>query len=81
MNLELYYYDQCPFCQVVLRKIKGLELTDKITYKNVLENPQFRQYHINKTQRTTVPCLYIDDKPMFESDDICDWLENNKSSI
>jgi glutathione S-transferase len=78
MKLELYYYDQCPFCQLVLRKINSLGLNDKIIYKNTLENPEFREYHLNTTKRTTVPCLYIDGNPLFESSEICNWLEENK---
>jgi glutathione S-transferase len=81
MKLELYYYDQCPFCHFVAKKIQSLGLQTKINFMNTLENPEHRQFHINKTGRTTVPCLYIDDEPMFESSDICQWLEENKSKI
>ena len=81
MKLELYYYEQCPFCRIVLDKINQLGLTDKIIYKNTLENPTYRAEHISLTGRTTVPCLYIDNSPMFESMDINLWLEKNKNSI
>ena len=81
MKLELYYYDQCPFCQLVLRKIQALNLQSKINFNNTLENPEHRTFHAKTTGRTTVPCLYIDDKPMFESSDICQWLEENASKI
>jgi len=80
MKLELYYHDYCFFCQRVLAKIKQLDI-NSIQLKNVLQNPEFRKYHIESTGRSTVPCLYIDDIPMFESIDICEWLEKNKSSI
>ena len=30
-----------------------------------------------KTGRTQVPCLFIDDVPMFESADIIAWLKKN----
>lgn len=66
---------------MVLRKITSLGLNDLITYKNTLENPEHREYHLKTTNRTTVPCLYIDDKALFESSDICDWLESNKEKI
>lgn len=81
MKLELYYYAQCPFCQLVLHKINTLKLHDKIHLKNTLEVSENAQYHLSKTGRSTVPCLYIDDRPMFESRDICDWLEKNKNLI
>ena len=81
MKLELYYYEQCPFCRLVLNQINDLSLNEFIEYKNTLENPEHRQFHINKTGRSTVPCLYIDDGPMFESRDIMRWLEQNKDKI
>ncbi len=80
MKLELYYYEQCPFCLFVLQKIKQLGLEKAIIYKNVLENQEYRNEHLKITGRTTVPCLYIDDSPMFESRDIMAWLEQYKNS-
>lgn len=81
MKLELFYYDQCPFCQIVLRKIKELSLKEKIIFSNVLENSEKAIFHRNQTGRSTVPCLYIDENPMFESADIAKWLEKNKDQI
>ena len=81
MKIELYYYDQCPFCQLVLRKIQSLNLNDKIQLKNTLESQENTQFHQTTTGRSTVPCLYIDGKPLFESGDICKWLEDNQSSL
>lgn len=81
MKLELYYYSQCPFCAMVVSKIKTLGLEEEITFKNTLENPEFRKFHTNTTGRSTVPCLYVDDKPMFESSDIINWLDQNQSKI
>jgi len=81
MKLELYYYDQCPFCAMVLRKIQELSLSKYITFKNILESSDARDFHQKTTGRSTVPCLYIDDKPLFESRDILIWLEENSSLI
>lgn len=81
MKLELYYYDQCPFCQLVLRKIESEELNSFIDFKNTLTDESNRQFHQQQTGRTTVPCLYIDGKPLFESQDICQWLEQNANQL
>lgn len=81
MHLKLYYYDQCPFCQLVLQKIDQLGIKDKIQLCNILNNSEHREFHESNTGRTTVPCLYIDDKPMFESRDIAQWLEANKDTF
>jgi glutaredoxin len=77
MKLELYYFDECPYCQIVLNKIKNLGIQNKIIMKNTRHDPQAKNFHVNKTGRTTVPCLYIDDEPMFESRDIAEWLSQN----
>ena len=81
MKLELYYYSQCPFCQRVLQKIDSLGLKESLTFKNTSQDPSARSFHMKKTGRATVPCLYIDDEPMFESSDISVWLEQNKDAI
>lgn len=81
MKLELYYYEQCPFCARVLRKIDELGLKEHIIFKNTLTNREHSNFHYEKTGRSTVPCLYIDDKPMFESHDIMIWLEKNINVI
>jgi glutaredoxin len=81
MKLELFYYDQCPFCQYVVQKINQLSLREKITFSNTLTEPENHKRHKEKTGRTTVPCLYVDDQPMFESSDIMNWLDDNLSKI
>ena len=81
MKLELFYYDQCPFCARTLQKIKGLGIEDRIEFRNTLEDPSNREEHVKRSGRGTVPCLYIDGKPMFESADIMNWLEENKDKI
>ncbi len=78
-KLELFYYDACPFCAFVLREIEDLKIL--VEKRNILEDQSNLQRLMTDTGRRTVPCLYIDNKPMFESQDIVDWLINNKSSL
>ena len=66
---------------MVTSKISDLGLDQSIEFKNTLENPSHREFHQNKTGRTTVPCLYIVGEPLFESRDIMTWLEQNKEKI
>ncbi len=66
---------------MVLGKVHSLGLQEYIDLKNTLQNPKFRQDHMDVTGRSTVPCLYIDNKPLFESSDIIDWLDNNQNKI
>ncbi len=78
-KLELFYYDSCYFCRLVLSVIEELNL--KVEMKNILEDRSNLQRLMNDTGRRTVPCLYIDNVPMFESEDIMDWLEQNESIL
>lgn len=80
-QLELYYFEQCPFCQLVLSVIEDEKLTSFIDYKDTQKNPDDREYLISVTGRATVPCLFIDKKPMHESRDIASWLKDNSSTI
>lgn len=73
-KLELYYFPQCPYCQIVLEALRVTGLEAKTTYYNIMEDSHRRDKLIKDTGRKTVPCLYIDDKPMHESRDISDWL-------
>lgn len=73
-TLELYYFDQCPYCQTVMHVLRVTGLEEDVKYYNIFEIPQHREKLIKDTGRSTVPCLYINGKPMFESKDISDWL-------
>lgn len=78
-QLALYYFDSCPFCQLVLRVIDQLNLDVQRCDITADQN------HLNKlvkdTGRRTVPCLYIDNKPMHESADIVRWLQKNADQL
>lgn len=74
-KLEYFYYDACPFCQMVNSVIKQLNI--KVDYKNILEDQANLERLVGDTGRRTVPCLYIDNKPMHESADIMKWLQEN----
>ena len=78
-HLAYYYFDSCPFCMMVQRTIEKLGV--EVEYCDIYSD----QTHLNKliedTGRRTVPCMYIDGTPMFESYDIIAWLETNISTL
>ncbi|MCT4642041.1 MAG: glutathione S-transferase N-terminal domain-containing protein [Bacteriovoracaceae bacterium] len=76
MKLELYYKEYCPFCRIVLNEInnKGFEQIKLVDIENDLKSAK---KHFELTGRNTVPCLYINDKPMFESSDIIQWINTS----
>jgi glutaredoxin len=73
-KLELYYFPQCPYCQIVLSALRVTGLENEVTFYDIHDEPARRQKLLQDTGRATVPCLYIDGKPMHESRDIADWL-------
>ncbi|MFY0641414.1 MAG: glutathione S-transferase N-terminal domain-containing protein [Bermanella sp.] len=77
-SFALYYYDQCPFCQMVLREVHNLPV--KVELKNTLKDPQNRQDLIQGGGRATVPCLRITNESnkvqwLYESRDIVQYLK------
>lgn len=78
-HLELFYFPQCPFCMMVLRTLKEHNL--KVDLLNIREDENHYQRLLKDTGRTTVPCLYIDNKPLFESSDIISWLRENQGTL
>lgn len=57
------------------------DLNLKVEMKNILQDQSNLKRLVNDTGRRTVPCLYIDNVPMFESQDIMKWLNDNESSL
>ncbi|MGH7824999.1 MAG: glutaredoxin family protein [Candidatus Binatia bacterium] len=74
MQLELYFYNECGFCQSVLNCITNLRLDDKITKKNIRENPEYEKDLIDLAGAKTVPVLVIHGKPMRGSEEINQFL-------
>lgn len=79
MNLNLYYFESCPFCQIVLHEIDTLGIRVKLT--DIQADSSAKEYLYKRTGRFTVPCLFIDDNPMHESRDIINWLNDNQSKL
>ena len=48
-----------------------------LSKKDINESPLYRQELIQIGGKPQVPCLVIDDKALYESDDIITWLRNN----
>jgi len=80
-KLELYYYPQCPYCQIVLNALRSTGMENDVIYYNTNDEPQRREQLIKDTGRGTVPCLYIDGKPMHESRDIAEWIQKYAKEI
>lgn len=78
MNLELYYFDSCPFCVKVLRYLSANGID--ITLKNTMTNPEAKAELHELGGKTQVPALSIDGKIMYESDAIIDYFDSNRTA-
>lgn len=78
-KLELYYYEECPYCQIVLEAIYRLEIL--VEFKHIRKDRKNYEKLVKDTGRGTTPCLYIDGKPMHESRDIIRWLEKEVKNL
>ena len=74
MSLELYFYNECGFCQSVLNCMTNLRIEDKVLKKNIRENPAYEKELIALTGVKTVPVLVMDEKPMSGSEQINQFL-------
>lgn len=75
MKLVLYKFDSCPYCQLVMRFIRDHEID--VEMKDTLMDSRNREELMSIGGKTQVPCLVIDGKPLYESMDIVNWLEEN----
>ena len=76
MELKLYMFETCPYCRKVINEIISSGRTD-VEYHNIHKSEEDRQELIRVGGKQQVPCLFIDGKPMYESDDIVEWLREH----
>lgn len=77
--LVLYHMTDCPYCEKVLDYLK--EIGKEISLKNVDEDPKAKEELVHLGGKASVPCLFIDGKPLYDSSDIIDWLKEKKDYI
>lgn len=80
MELKLYMFETCPFCRKVLNVIESSGRTD-VELHNIHKSELDRMELISVGGKQQVPCLFIDGKPMYESDDIVAWLRANPQQV
>ena len=71
-KLELYMRPTCPYCQKVIRFMNENKIN--IPLKDIT-NEAHRQTLIKIGGKQQIPCLFIDGKAMYESDDIVQWIK------
>jgi len=75
MNLTLYYFNGCPYCNKVFRYMeqKGINIPSR----NIYEDEDAYRTLKEVGGKIQVPCLMIDGRAMYESEDIIRWMEMN----
>ena len=72
--MELYFYEDCEYCQAVFETIKKLKISDEFTFKDIRTNPDYKKELIELTGDVSVPCLVNEQVPMKEANDILKFL-------
>lgn len=75
MELVLYKFDSCPFCQKVQRFLKERQI--EVPVRDVLFDKEAKTDLLRIGGKTQVPCLIIDGQPLYESNDIIDWFRTH----
>lgn len=73
-KLKLYVSARCGYCKKVLRYLNANHIDIEIVNVNDGDNRKILKM---KGGKTMVPCLFIDDKPLYESDDIITYLKKH----
>lgn len=75
-HLLLVVNPSCPYCKQVLDYVQRTGMT--VPTCNVKENAACRAKLIKDGGLAQVPCLFIDDQPLYDPQAIIDWLAANK---
>ena len=72
--MELYFYKDCEYLQIVLNTISMLKIKDKFTFKDIRLIHDYAKEPVELTGDVMVPCLITQDSPMKEAKDIRKYL-------
>ena len=70
-NHTLYYKKSCPYCQKVLRFMDDRKIM--MDTRDTLQ-PGIQNDLVRVGGKKQVPCLVVNGKPLYESDDIVEYL-------
>jgi glutaredoxin 3 len=72
-DLVLYYSPWCPYCQKVIRFMESNDIQIEMRPTSDSDAKETLMQVGGKNQ---VPCLFIEGKPLYESDDIIEYLRS-----
>lgn len=74
-ELELFMKPTCPYCIKVMNFMSENNIT--IPLRDIVADESAAETLVSVGGKRQVPCLFIDGKPLYESDDIIEWLRDN----
>ncbi|OGX23056.1 MAG: glutaredoxin [Omnitrophica WOR_2 bacterium GWF2_38_59] len=74
-KLKMFFKPTCPFCLKVIDYIEINEI--KVDLSDINDNVNASDL-VKIGGKRQVPCLLIDGKPLYESDDIIKWFKSHK---
>jgi glutaredoxin len=74
-KLTLYHFAGCPYCEKVKDYLSKRKIS--IPMKDTRADPADKEELIRIGGRSQVPCLVIDGRALYESNDIIQWFKNN----
>jgi glutaredoxin 3 len=77
--LNLFYMSSCPHSVQVLNYLTQIQKQVPLT--NVKNNPQAKEYLRTHGGEMQVPCLFINGKPLYHSDEIIQWLSQHQDML
>ncbi len=75
LDLVLYKFDSCLFCKRVDRVVRRLGVP--MDLRDTRRDAAAARELVRVGGDDQVPCLFVDGKPMYESADIIEFLEEN----
>jgi glutaredoxin 3 len=78
-TLNLFYTTYCPYSRKVLNYLN--QIHKKVPMTNVENNPQAKEYLRTYGGKMQVPCLFINGQPLYESDEIIQWLSQHQDLL
>ena len=78
-ELLLIYVPSCPYCRQVLDYLNKAKMT--IPMCNVQVDKGCKSKLIQQGGIAQVPCLFINDQPIYDPDAIIQWLHTNEDKI
>ena len=78
-SLILYYKPNCPYSKKVLDFLK--EIGKNVPLKNIDTDSKAKEELLHLGGKLQVPCLFIDGKALYESNDIIDWVNRKKDDL